>query len=259
MISILSPAKTLDFDSPLLTKRESLIRFSDETLELLKVLKNYSIQDIQSLMSVSEKIAELNYKRYQNFDIDFSSSKTRQALLAFKGDVYRPFQLESYTDEDFLFAQKHLRILSGFYGLLRPLDSIQPYRLEMKTKLKNPKGKDLYQFWGSKLTQILNQDLKDQGDDLVINLASKEYWKSIQPKELQATVINVHFLAKKKNQEPKIIAILAKKARGVMADFLIKNQINSVNEIKSFNKEGYLFSKSLSDDQNLYFIKPYSN
>lgn len=253
MLIILSPAKTQDFESPAQTHLKSEPRFKKQSLELLRELKKYSPADLKKLMSVSENIADLNYRRFQEFDEDFKSGK--QAILTFKGDVYRPIQVDRYTEEDFEFAQKHIRILSGFYGLLSPLDTIQPYRLEMKTKLKNSQGKDLYPFWGNELTKTLQIDLKNQGDEVLINLASNEYSKALDLKNFKGKIITPVFLEKRDQGEPRMIALFAKKARGMMTDFVIKNHLKKPEALKKFNTENYRYSEKLSDEKEWVFIR----
>ena len=205
-------------------------------------------------MDVSDKIAELNYERFQQFSTPFSTENARQALFAFKGDVYTGIDIENYNCKELDFAQDHLRILSGLYGLLRPLDLIQPYRLEMKTKLKNPRGKDLYTFWGDRLAKELTKELESQKQAVLVNLASNEYFKAINKKELKADIITPVF-KEHKNGKYSVIAIFAKKARGMMSDFIIKNKIEDPERLKTFKQEGYEFSEPQSKGNELVFIR----
>ena len=179
----------------------------------------------------------------------------KAALFAFKGDVYGGIDIEHFTEDDFEYAQNHLRILSGLYGYLRPLDLIQPYRLEMKTKLANPRGDNLYQFWGERITQSLNKDIKKQEQPVLVNLASNEYFKSVKPKLLEGRILNITF-KETKDGKTRIVAIFAKRARGMMADYIIRNRIEKPEDIKKFKQGGYRFNKALSDDKQWTFERP---
>ena len=254
MITIISPSKTQDFSSDNLPNTHSQARFLDQSALLVKELRKKSSKQIKELMDVSDKIADLNYDRYQQFKTPFSIDNARQALFAFKGDVYTGIDIENYTQKELAFAQDHLRILSGLYGLLRPLDLIQPYRLEMKIKLKNPRGKDLYTFWGNRLTHELNKELESHKQAILINLASNEYFKAINKKELKAEIITPVF-KEYKNGKYSVVAIFAKKARGMMSDFIIKNKIEDPKKLKTFNQEGYEFSEQLSKENEWVFIR----
>lgn len=257
MLSILSPSKSQDFADDSLNVQEishsepALLQESDM---LVEELRQKSVEDIQQLMSVSEKIASLNYERFQNFSTPFSPDNARQALLAFKGDVYTDIEIHDYSEEDFTFAQQHLRILSGLYGLLKPMDLIQPYRLEMKTKLSNERGKDLYQFWGDRITQQLNAALKEQDTRVLVNLASNEYYKAIQPSALEGEVITPIF-KEHKDGKYKVVAIHAKRARGKMANFIIRERIDQPEQLKTFNEGGYEYSDNLSSDKEWVFVR----
>lgn len=253
MTIIISPAKTQDFSAHNTTHIFSEPVFLNESLKLVKALKKQSPQEIASLMSVSDKIAELNYDRFKNFKTPFTPDNAKQALLAFKGDVYTDIDIDNYSQEDFEFAQQHLRILSGLYGLLKPLDLIQPYRLEMKIKLGNPRGKDLYEFWGDRITKELNK-LMDKPNPTLVNLASTEYFKAVNPKLLKGKIITPVF-KDQKNGAYKIIAFYAKRARGMMTDFIIKNRIDNVEKIKTFQEAGYEYSEPLSTAQEWVFIR----
>ena len=240
---IISPAKTQDFEKPTTTKKFTQPTLLKQTKVLMKELEKLSKKDIVKLMSVSDKIAELNYERFHDYKFPFNLKNAKQALFAFQGDVYRDIDIENYNDKAMTFAQDHLRILSGLYGLLRPLDLIQPYRLEMKTKLKNPAGKDLYEFWGQQITAALQ-------DDTVINLASNEYSKAL--KNFSGRMITPVFKEIKDGQ-PKIIAIYAKLARGTMSNFIIKTQITKPEKIQEFNQDGYKFQPKLSNEDEFVF------
>jgi hypothetical protein len=254
MLMVISPAKTLDFDSPLATSKNSQPRLLDQSQQLINELQKLAPHDISTLMSVSDKIGTLNFDRFQAWQQPFNEDNARAAVLAFKGDVYTGMQAETFQASDFNFAQKHLRILSGLYGLLRPLDLMQAYRLEMGTKFVNKNGKNLYQFWDNKITTILNEDIKDSGSKELINLASNEYFKSVQLKYLDSEVITPIF-KDFKNGKYKIISFYAKKARGMMAAYIIKNKIKNAEDIKSFNIDGYRFDNDMTRDNNWMFTR----
>ena len=254
MLTIISPAKTLDYQSPLITSDYSKPQFMPETQQLVEVCKKLSANELAKLMSISPKLAEVNYQRFQDWHANFTPDNARQAILAFKGDVYEGLHVEDFTDKDLSFAQSHLRILSGLYGVLRPLDLIQPYRLEMGIRLKNGHNSNLYQFWGDKLTDYLNKELAQSATPTLINLASNEYFKAIKAKQLKASIIQPIFLDKSKG-EFKVISFYAKKARGLMSRFIIKNNINQSNDIKSFNLEGYQFDSKRSTELEWFFIR----
>jgi cytoplasmic iron level regulating protein YaaA (DUF328/UPF0246 family) len=254
MLMVISPAKTLDFVSPLVTNKNSQPRLLDQSQQLINELQKLAPHDISTLMSVSDKIGELNFDRFQAWQQPFDEGNARAAVLAFKGDVYTGMQAETFQASDFNFAQKHLRILSGLYGLLRPLDLMQAYRLEMGTKFANKSGKNLYQFWDNKITTILNQDIKDSGNKELINLASNEYFKSVQLKHLDSEVITPIF-KDFKNGKYKIISFYAKKARGMMAAYIIKNRIKNAEDIKGFNIAGYRFNSDMTKGNNWVFTR----
>ncbi|OCG08753.1 hypothetical protein A9G13_01445 [Gilliamella sp. wkB178] len=254
MLTIISPAKTLDYQSPLITQQHTLPQFINTTKQLIKDCQKLSANDLAKLMAISPKLAEVNYQRFQNWHADFNLSNARQAILAFKGDVYAGLHVEDFSASDLKFAQAHLRILSGLYGVLRPLDLIQPYRLEMGIRLKNGNNTNLYQFWGDQLTEYLNSELRQSSDATLINLASNEYFKAIKPKLLQAKIIQPIFLDNSKG-EYKVISFYAKKARGLMSRFIIKNSINKSNDIKSFNLEGYQFDQQRSTELEWFFLR----
>ena len=254
MLTIISPSKTLDYQSPLTTQTHSLPEFLQSTKQLVAVCQKLSSDDLAKLMSISPKLATANYERFQNWQADFNFDNARQAILAFKGDVYEGLHVEDFNDGDLKFAQSHLRILSGLYGLLRPLDLIQPYRLEMGIRLKNGNYTNLYQFWGDKLTDKLNDELAKSSQPTLINLASNEYFKAIKPKQLKTKIIQPIFLDKSKG-DYKVISFYAKKARGLMSRFIIKNSINNSDDIKSFNLAGYQFDSQRSTELEWYFTR----
>lgn len=253
MIAILSPAKNLDFDSaieyPVATKPD----FIKNSQELIDVLKTKKSAEIGKLMDISEKLADLNFDRYQNWNIKHSEKNARPAAFAFNGDAYQGLKAETLSADDLLYAQNHLRILSGLYGILRPLDLIQPHRLEMGTSLVNPKGKNLYEFWGNQITDTLNKSLKKSGNTLV-NVASNEYFKVLNPKAIDARIITCHF-KEYKNGEYKTIMTFAKKARGMMARYIITNRIENAEDLKGFNEEKYRFQESLSSENEWTFTR----
>lgn len=252
MLITISPAKTLDFESPLATTQftqPELLKYSQQLIEECRKL---SSSDIASLMKISDKLAGLNAARFGEWQPNFTPENARQAILAFKGDVYTGMQAELFSEDDFQFAQQHLRMLSGLYGVLRPLDLMQPYRLEMGIKLKNSKGSDLYQFWGNTITETLNKALEEQGDNILINLASDEYFKSVNPKKLNAEIVKPVFLDEK-NGKYKVISFYAKKARGLMSRFIIQEKLTNKVQLKEFDLEGYQFNSAESEGNTLVF------
>lgn len=254
MLLILSPAKKLDFDTKSSTYTATQPALCDQAKQLAEVMKTKSVTGLQSLMGISPKLAELNVGRYQQLSFPFTEENAKPALYAFKGDVYTKIDKENYTKKEQQYAQKHLRILSGLYGILRPMDLMQPYRLEMGTKLHTHKGEDLYDFWGDTITQNLNQALKEQGDDILVNLASQEYFKAVQPKKLTGHIIQVDF-KEHRNGSYKIIGLLAKRARGMCTNYIIKNNITTIDGLKSFTEDGYGLNEALSHEKHLVFSR----
>lgn len=252
MLITISPAKTLDYTSPLATKRYTQPELLDHASQLISICKKLTPAQISSLMGISDKLGSLNAVRFNDWRPDFTPDNARQALLAFKGDVYTGLAAQDFSEDDFDFAQQHLRMLSGLYGVLRPLDLMQPYRLEMGIKLSNKAGKDLYSFWGDTITNKLNQALGEQGDDILINLASDEYFKSVNPKKLPARIIKPVFLDEK-NGKFKVISFYAKKARGLMSRFIIQNRLTQPEQLKDFDLDGYFFADAESSAQELVF------
>ena len=252
MKTLISPSKTLNFDNNINCDITSKCRLIDYTSELHKILISYSKNDLKNLMNVSDKIAELNYNRFKTWEDPSNSKTSKQAIYAFKGDVYSGLDAESIEEDKFDYLQNSLRIISGYYGLLRPFDQILPYRLEMGTKLKNQNGNNLYKFWGDKITDVLNEDL--DSNDIIVNLASDEYFKSINKDKIKSKIITPVF-KEFKNGLYKVIAIYAKKARGLMSRFLIERKSTSIDDIKLFNINGYSFDSNLSNDSQLVFTR----
>ncbi|HIF9446171.1 TPA: peroxide stress protein YaaA [Photobacterium damselae] len=252
MLIVVSPAKTLDYDSPLVTEQYTLPELTEHSQQLIEVCRELTPMDIARLMKVSDKIAGLNAARFAEWVPTFTPENARPAMFAFKGDVYTGLAAETMTDEQIAYAQQHFRMLSGLYGLLRPLDLMQPYRLEMGTKLENPRGANLYQFWGNIITDKVNLALAEQGDDILVNLASNEYFKSVKPKQVKGTIITPVFKDAKKGQY-KVISFYAKKARGLMARYIIDNQIDSIEKLKEFDAVGYYFVAAESTATELVF------
>lgn len=254
MLVVISPAKTLDFESPARTAVSSTPELLKDSETLIKQLRKYSPSDLSELMGLSDKLAVLNSTRYEAWHLPFTPANAKQALLAFRGDVYQGLDADSLTAKDDTFAQQHLRILSGLYGVLKPLDLIQPYRLEMGTALATKKGKDLYHFWGNKLTDLINAELAAQQYDTLINLASNEYFKAIQPKRLNARIITPVF-KDEKNGKYKVISFFAKKARGMMTRFIIKKRITNPEKLKNFSDGGYRYNPQMSSDREWVFSR----
>ncbi|UTO18112.1 MULTISPECIES: peroxide stress protein YaaA [Acinetobacter] len=252
MLALISPAKTLDYTTALPTDTHTQPRLLEQSQQLIDACRKLSATEIASLMTVSEKIANLNVERFRDWNVEFDFSNARQALFAFKGDVYIGLDAYHLKDRDIDFAQQHLRMLSGLYGLLRPLDLMMPYRLEMGTKLKNSRGHNLYEFWGSIITDQINQDLAKIDSKILVNLASDEYYKSVNEKNIQAEIIKPVFLDQK-NGKYKVISFYAKKARGLMARYLIENKLSQVEQLKAFDSEGYYFDAESSSNKELVF------
>ncbi len=254
MITILSPSKTQDFEDELSFSTHTQPVFLKETRKLANTLCKLSEKKLSSLMSISPKLAHLNAERYKAFKTPFTPKNARQALIAFRGDVYQGFDLENYKKSDYLAAQKSIRILSGFYGLLAPLDLIQPYRLEMKTKLQTEAAKDLYTFWGTKLTKQLNKDIQETKSKYLINLASQEYYKALQAKDVQAEIITPLF-KEKKGKTTKVVALFAKRARGMMANYIVQERVKRPEQLKDFSQEGYRYMASLSNETEYVYVR----
>ena len=252
MLFLLSPAKSLDFETPADGVAHSEPLFVKQSTELIKVLKAQSPQAIASLMGLSDALAQLNVARYQAWKPKFTEKNSKQAVLAFNGDVYEGLNAKSLKAKDLAWAQDHVAILSGLYGVLRPLDLMQPYRLEMGTALKHGKAHNLYQFWGAQIAGHLNQQLSGSKDPVIVNLASQEYFKAVDRKVLQARVIDCVF-QDYKNGQYKIISFFAKRARGLMARYAIQHQVKTPQALQGFNLEGYGFAPDASNEDTLVF------
>ena len=251
MLVVLSPAKNLDVEPVNVSLQATQPELMSETRELVDTCKQLSPANLASLMSISDKLAILNVERFNSFEFPFTQDNAKPAVLTFNGDVYTGLDAESLSEDDLTFAQQHLRILSGLYGVLRPLDLMQAYRLEMGTRLDNPKGKNLYEFWGDKVTEQLNAEQQP----IMVNLASNEYFKVVSKKLLSAPVITPVF-KDTKNGNLKVISFFAKKARGLMARYIIENRITDVEQLKQFDVAGYAFDAPLSSATEWVFTRP---
>jgi len=254
MLTVISPAKTLDFESPALTDEYSQPAHLTQSRKLMRQLRQFSGSDLSKLMNVSSAIADLNVERNRRWKTPFTPHNAKQALFAFRGDVYIGLDADSMNSDNIQFAQRHLRVLSGLYGLLRPLDLMQPYRLEMGSRLATDQGTNLYQFWDMRLTKTLNTELKAIDSNVLLNLASNEYFKAIKPKSIKGQVITPVFKDYHQGKY-QIIGFFAKKARGLMARHIIDEQINDVEAIKHFNREGYVYDASLSNQIEWVFSR----
>jgi cytoplasmic iron level regulating protein YaaA (DUF328/UPF0246 family) len=254
MLTVLSPAKTLDYETPALTEAFTQPAQLNQSRKLIRRLRQFSAPELSQLMSVSDNIADLNQIRFKKWKTPFKPENARQALFAFKGDAYIGLDAYSMSEENIDFAQSHLRILSGLYGVLRPLDLMQPYRLEMGTRLDTEQGVNLYQFWDNRITKSLNSELKELNTDTLINLASIEYFKSVKAKSLKARIVTPAFKDYHKG-DYKMIGFFAKKARGMMTRYMIDHQITEPEALKGFDSEGYSYNTSLSNDQEWVFTR----
>jgi uncharacterized protein len=260
MLILLSPAKSLDFESRISSRQITSHFFREETAFLAAALRKISVSELEKLMGISPKLAQLNHQRFQNFSAEFNQANSRQALLAFDGDVYRPIDARNFKDSELSFAQDHLRILSGLYGLLRPLDLIQPYRLEMGTSFTDPKIfkkigiKNLYSFWQERISAKLEEECKNLGVKVILNLASEEYFLVVRRDKISVPILDIEF---KENigGKLKIIGIRAKKARGMMTNFVIKNKLSQPSQLKDFKDDGYSFSAELSVAGKMVFVR----
>jgi uncharacterized protein len=254
MLAVLSPSKKLDVASPVGAPAHSQPSHLDAAKTLVESLRGYDVDGLRSLMGISEKLARLNTERFDQFSPPFHANNARPALCTFKGDVYHHFELADYESEDWAFAQAHLRILSGLYGCLRPLDLMQPYRLEMGTSLPNAKGSNLYSFWSDTITTSLGDALIEQGDDVLINLASDEYFRSIDVGALNARVIKIVF-KDFKNGAYKVISFFAKKARGAMANHMVRHKISTPDALRECHINGYHYSDEQSQPDTFVFLR----
>ncbi|MCL1123062.1 peroxide stress protein YaaA [Shewanella surugensis] len=254
MLILISPAKTLDFENSSMTEEYSLPERLKESAELIKICRELSPTDIATLMKVSDKIAGLNVARFNSWTTDFTLDNAKQAVFAFRGDVYTGLDADSLSTTELKSAQKKLRILSGLYGLLKPLDLMKAYRLEMGTRLENSKGSNLYQFWGDMITDDINRTLTTSENEIIVNLASNEYFKAVNPKKLNAQLITPVF-KDQKNGQYKVISFYAKKARGLMARYIIENDINERDELMKFDSAGYYYSEVESNLERPVFLR----
>lgn len=254
MLTVISPAKTLDFETPALTDEFTQPAYLRQSRQLIKQLRKFSADDLSTLMGVSSNIANLNADRFRQWKTPFKPENARQALFAFKGDVYIGLDAYSMNENNIKFAQEHLRMLSGLYGLLRPLDLMQPYRLEMGTRLNTDLGDNLYQFWDNRITDAVNRELKFMDSPILINLASNEYFKSIKTKAIKGDIVTPVFKEYHKGKY-QIISFFAKKARGLMSRYIIDHELTDVESIKDFNIEGYAFDEALSRGNDWVFSR----
>ena len=254
MLVVISPAKNLDYQTPAATNIFTQPQMLDDSQTLIEHCQKLSPAKIASLMKISDKLAGLNADRYASWSTPFNTDNAKQALLAFNGDVYTGIDASSFSQKDFDYAQQHLRILSGLYGVLRPLDLMQAYRLEMGTKLDTGDSKNLYQFWGERISNNLNAAIEAQGDNVLVNLASNEYFKAVKPKVLNAEIYTPVF-QDCKNGQYKVISFFAKRARGMMARYILQNQLTEVSQLQQFDTAGYQFSTEKSQGTELVFTR----
>ena len=255
MLTLLSPAKKLNFDPAKTSLSPTKPVLQSDVIEIARVAKKQSADDLKRLMHISDNLAELNAERFKTFNLDGQSNSAKQAGLAFDGDVYWGLDASSMSDDTLSYAQDHLRILSGLYGVLRPLDAIQPYRLEMGTKIENPRGKSLYDFWGTKIADQLNGDMVGHKDRTIVNLASNEYFKAVAKKSIDSPVVSAKFLNVKDGQA-RALMYYAKYGRGLMARWIMDNRVERADDLKDFNLDGYRFDKSASSEVELVFTRP---
>ncbi|MCP5029404.1 MAG: peroxide stress protein YaaA [Actinomycetia bacterium] len=256
MLIVVSPAKSLDFETPLPTRKHSEPLTLDQSEQLVGAMQSKSPADIAAMMHISASLAELNFERFHDWERPFNTENARPAVLAFTGDVYQGMDAWSFTERDFTQAQKVLRILSGLYGVLRPLDLMQAYRLEMGSKLDTDQGSDLYSFWGDRITDQLNADLESSpGPKVLVNLASNEYFASVQHGRVEGRIVTPTFLDAKGDGEHKIVAFFAKRARGAMTGWIIRNRIKSVKALTEFDVNGYRYSPERSSKDNPVFTR----
>ncbi len=254
MVILLSPAKTLDFTNPSNIQTHTTPVFTDQAQELVNILQRLSEKELQELMHINTDLAKLSFHRFQNWTANPNKTESKQAVATFKGEAYRGLDVSDWTEQDFTFAQEHLRILSGLYGILRPLDLISAYRLEMGTKLQTEKGKNLYDFWGKIISNKIQETINNQGNKTILNLTSAEYYKSVKSKLIDATKITPSFKDFSKGKY-RTIVVYTKKARGLMARFVIKNKITDINDVKNFDSEGYCYNERLSKGNDWVFTR----
>lgn len=258
MLLLLSPAKKLDYDSPVRTQLHTQPLFVKQAQGLISILREKTEQEVAELMKLSPALAQLNVQRYGEWSQDFTAHNSRQAILAFDGDVYEGLQAHELSDAALEWAQEHVLMLSGLYGALRPLDWMQPYRLEMGTRLANPAGANLYRYWGTQIAEYMNQRQASTEQPWVLNLASEEYFKAVDLKTLQAKVVQCVF-QDEKNGNWKVISFYAKKARGLMARYVIDQRITQVEQLKQFDLDAYAYVPELSTEDKLVFRRPEQN
>jgi len=254
MLIILSPSKTIKATTHTCVDTFTTSKFISESEKIVSEIKKLNTSQLSNLMNISPQLSQLNFERYQYWNNSHNLINSKQALLSFKGEVFTGIDVKSFSNHDFLYAQNHLVILSGLYGILQPLDLIQPYRLEISTKIKISNTKNLYAFWKDKITEHVNYIVKKNNTSTIINLASNEYFKVVNTKKLNANIITPVF-KEYKNGNYKVVTIYAKKARGLMTNYIIKNQINKPNDIKFFDKDGYYYNELLSNDNQLVFTR----
>ena len=254
MLAILSPAKTLDYETPLTISKSTQPDFNSESQELISTLREFAPAEISSLMKISDNLAELNHRRYAEWQTQADTTNARPAIFAFKGDVYQGLDAQTLAARDVNFAQKHLRVLSGLHGLLRPLDLIQPYRLEMGTRLTTRRGSNLYKFWGDKITDSINQALAQQTSKVLVNLASNEYYQVIQPERIEGRILTINF-KELRDGKYRFVSFSAKKARGLMARYMIDKRIIRPNQLRQFDVDGYAFNEALSSNDEWIFTR----
>lgn len=255
MLILLSPAKNLDWSAPPKSLPRTTPRFAEDAAALAAIAKSLKAADLKRLMDLSDRLAALNMDRFKAFDPDAAPEAVKQAALAFNGDVYQGLKAQTLEADDLAFAQEHVRILSGLYGLLRPLDAIQPYRLEMGVKLANPRGEDLYDFWGDRIAKMIGEDLESHADQTIVNLASEEYVSAVQLKALRARVVTPRFLDVK-DGKARPVFMFVKRARGLMARYAIDKRIVRADDLKSFASAGYRFEPEASDAHSWTFLRP---
>lgn len=256
MLTVISPAKSLDFDTKLTTKKHSEPRLLTQTAGLIEVLRTKSVADVRKLMGISEELATLNVERYQSYEAEHTRANSRPAVLAFNGDVYQGMDAHSFDARDLTESQKTLRILSGMYGILRPLDLIQPHRLEMGTKLATSRGKHLYDWWGTQVTDALRHDIDaSPGSDVLVNLASGEYFKVVDTARLDCRVISPRFEDRDDDGVPRVVSFHAKRARGAMAGWLVRDRIRTASRIVEFTGLGYAYDEAASTKDQPVFVR----
>ncbi len=254
MITILSPAKTLDYETPDKVADTTIPQFTTQTNQLIRILKKKSVEEIKDLMHISDNLAKLNRDRFKSFSKEYTDENAKSAIMAFKGDVYTGLDAETLDKVSLDYVNRHVRILSGLYGLLMPFDKMQPYRLEMGTRLENKKGTNLYHFWGDMISKALNKQLKEMETNTIVNLASKEYYKAIDQKKLNANVIDIDF-REEKNGEYKFVSFFAKKARGTMTRYIAEHQLTDPADLRGFDYDNYRYEESGSSENRLLFVR----